>query len=141
MAVTETESTLTETRVRRIFHNCLLRDDETGGGGEKAFFAIVVMADDITFNVIFHPERIEEHREEIIAMLNELPGAFKTSSGWSLLNARNDKYGRRWTGIHQRIKQLFQLGIAIGRVRTTTPREMCPMPIGRTPYYAIVDDV
>lgn len=54
--------------------------------------------------------------------------------GWSFLNACNDKNGCQWTDFQQRMEQLFQLGIAIGKVECQLPRFVWPALPGGVPY-------
>jgi hypothetical protein len=115
-------------RVEEIFVDCLAdgREDH-------------VVAEGITCKVGLNPTRLENHRSEIEAMLDELPDEFKRSvgGGWSFLNACNDKHGNQWTGLHQRMEQLFQLGIGIGKVEAQLPRKMWAALPGGMPYYVI----
>ena len=139
--VTETESPLTAERVKTIFHDCIFKTKEIKEIGEEAALSSAVKAEGITVNMAFHPGRLERHEAEISQMLDELPDAFKESGGggMSFLNACDDKHGRQWTGLHQTMEQLFQLGIAIGRVESTLPREMWSALPGGMPYYVIKD--
>ncbi len=118
-------------RVNTIFMDCLFNDGEDTSNHVKA--------EGITQNVGFHPERLESHRAEIEEMLDELPDEFKESGGGgiSFLNACNDKLGNQWTGLHQRMEQLLQLGIAIGKVKCLIPREMWSALPGGMPYYTV----
>ena len=120
-------------QVNKIFVDCLFREDEDTSEHIKA--------EGITMTVGFHPERMENHRAEIEAMLDELPEEFKESSGggWSFLNANKDKHGNQWTGLHQRMEQLFQLGIGINKVESLLPREVWGSLPGGMPYYLITD--
>ena len=97
------------------------------------------VAEGITLSVGFHPERLDSHEKEIVALLDELPDVFKTSTGggMSFLQACNDKHGNQWTGLHQRMEQLFLLGIGIGKVKLCLPRDMWAMLPGGMPYYTI----
>lgn len=89
--------------------------------------------------VWFSAERLEVHRPEIEAMLDELPDDFKESSGGgtSFLNACQDKHGNLWTGLHGIMEQLFLLGMGIGKVKLLFPREMWSYLPGGMPYYVI----
>jgi hypothetical protein len=121
-------------RVNEIFLDCLFKEGEDHENH--------VVAEGIKSKVGFHPERLEGHREEIFGMLKELPEEFmKTSDlgGWSFLNACLDKDGNQWTGFHQRMEQLFQLGMGIGRVECLLPREQWIMFPGGMPYYVVLD--
>ncbi|OGL24843.1 hypothetical protein A3A68_02525 [Candidatus Saccharibacteria bacterium RIFCSPLOWO2_01_FULL_48_13] len=120
-------------RVNVIFLDCLFKDYEDTSN--------MVVAEGIVDTVGFHPERLESHRDEIEALLMELPNEFMRSGGggWSFLNACLDKHGNQWTGLHQRMGQLFQLGIGIGKVVCLTPRNMWFALPGGMPYYVIED--
>ncbi len=118
-------------RVEKVFLDCLFRNGEDTSN--------LVRAEGITTTVGFHPERLEGHKVEIETMLNELPDEFKKSGGGdgSFLNACNDKHGNQWTGFHVRMEQLFQLGIAIGKVEYLMRRELWGALPGGMPYYII----
>lgn len=122
---------LTAERVNEIFLDCLFRDGENTSNH--------VMAEGIVTNVGFHPDRLNSHKDEVVAMLDELPDEFKKSGGggWSFLNACDDKHGNQWTGLHQTMEQLFLLGIALGKVKCQLPREMWSVLPGGMPYYVI----
>jgi hypothetical protein len=126
-----TQTALNEEHVNRVFMDCLFRDGED----TRQY----IKAEGIVRNVGFHPERLEGRRAEIVAMLDELPEQFheKSGGGWSFLNACNDKHGNQWTGLHQTMEQLFQLGIAIGKVKSLMPREMWEALPGGVPYYVV----
>lgn len=120
---------LTATRVYEVFLACLYKEGEDTSNHVKA--------EGITCLVGFNPDRLEEHRAEISEMLDELPEEFK--EGWSFLNACVDKNDRQW-GEHKNVEQLFQLGIAIGRVKCLMPREIWAMLPGGMPYYTVLEE-
>lgn len=126
-----TSSVLNPERVGIIFHNCLFRESEDTTNHIKA--------EGIVSTVGFHPGRVEEHRAEIELMLAELPEAFMAAGGggWSFLNLCFDRHGNQWTGIHQTMEQLVQLGIAIGKVKYQLPRELWGVLPGGMPYLVI----
>lgn len=119
-------------RVETIFKNCLFLDGEDTSQ--------YVKAEGITLNVGLHPKRLENHRTEIEAMLDELPDPFKKSigGGYSFLGACDDRHGNQWTGLHRRMEELFLLGIAIGKVELCAPRSMWNVLPGGMPYYTIL---
>ncbi len=93
-----------------------------------------------------HPGRLEEHREEITALLMELPAQFMASSGkgpGAFQAAAFDRHGRNWTGTDLMIETLFLLGLGIGKA------EKCGLPgdLGATasqfsgglPYFLVKD--
>lgn len=131
--MSETATVLDPDRVNTIFMRCLFKEGEDTSKH--------VRADGIFRDVKFHPGRLESHKAEIVAMLDELPDDFKKSvgGGMSFLSACNDKRGNQWTGLHQRMEQLFQLGIGVGKVKCITPCEIWAALPGGMPYYAITD--
>lgn len=125
---------LSAERVSSIFMSCLFKDGEDTSK--------YIPAPGITCNVGFHPGRIEEHRAEIAAMLDELSDDFKESGGggMSFLNACYDRNGRQWTGMHKTMEQLFQLGLAIGKVGYVLEREFWSALPGGMPYLVVYND-
>ena len=118
-------------KVNAIFMDCLFKDEEDTSKHVKA--------EGITRDVGFHPERLEGHKVEIVTMLDELPDEFKKSGGggMSFLNACNDKHGNQWTDLHQRMEQLFQLGIGVGKAELLMPRKVWGALPGGMPYYVV----
>mgnify|MGYP000963997481 CR=1 FL=1 len=126
--------TLDPSIVERIFLDCLFQD------GEDTADHIAV--EGIVHNIGFHPGRLESHRDEVVALLGELPTEFMSAErggggGWSFLNACNDRHGNLWTGMHLVMEQLFSLGIALGLAEYQLPREMWPVLPGGMPYIVI----
>ena len=118
-------------RVEELFMDCLFKD------GEEIVSPITT--EGIVTNTGFHPARLKSHEEEIVSMLKELPDNFHESrgGGWSFLNACMDRNGKQWTGLHQRMEQLFLLGIGIGKVVFLMPREMWSVFPGGMPYVVV----
>ena len=118
-------------KVTEIFVDCLFNDGEDASNHVKAI--------GIMRGVGFHPERLESHREEIIAMLAELPDQFQQDKGggWSFLNACRDKDGNQWTGLHSIVEQLVLLGIGIAEVEFIIPRNMWDALPGGMPYFVV----
>lgn len=127
------ENLLTPTRVNEIFMDCLFRD------GESTDDAVVV--EGIVSKFGFNPVRLESHREDVRALLSQLPKEFHIESaggGWSFLNACTRSDGELWTGEHAKMEQLFALGVALDLVSCLLPREMWSALPGGMPYYAVV---
>ncbi|OHA91017.1 MAG: hypothetical protein A2758_01350 [Candidatus Zambryskibacteria bacterium RIFCSPHIGHO2_01_FULL_49_18] len=104
------KQTLTPERVEAIFVDCLFRKSERT---DKR-----VTARGITTAAGFHPGRLKKHSAEIAEMLAELPDGFRNSpTGASFLEACMDKHGNQWTGLHQRMEQLFLLGVATKKAK------------------------
>jgi len=114
----DVQQVLTSEKVEAIFMDCLFRD------GEDTSNHIAV--EGVVHNVGFHPERLESHRAEIEAMLDELPEMFheKSGGGWSFLNACNDKHDNQWTDFHMRA------GTAVPARRRHRPRQVPTSPRG-----------
>lgn len=124
---------LTSTNVETVFMECLFEEREV----EES----PVEVEGIMSKVKFHPERLEGHRDNVKAMLAELPDDFQPTGGGgtSFLNACNDKSGKQWTGEHHRMEQLFQLGIGLGLAKWCLPREAWPALYGGMPYVMVVE--
>ena len=121
---------LTANNVETIFTASLFDDD-----ADKSNAVIV---EGIRAKFGFDPKKLEENKENISSMLDELPDEFKKNSGggMSFLNACMTKNGNQW-GEHQNVEQLFCLGMAIGRVELLMPREMWQILPGGMPYYCV----
>lgn len=122
---------LTAENVHNTLMECLFHDGEDTSAH--------IIGEGIQKKVGFHPERLESHRDNITAMLNELPEPFHaaTGGGWTFLNACNDKNGNQWTGLHATVDELVMLGNAIGKLKFLMPREMWSMFPGGMPYMVI----
>jgi hypothetical protein len=122
--------------VDAAFLDCLFRDEEIVDGKPTSEPVIVAA---ITSKFGFQPERLESHREEVSGWLFMLPEEFQkhAGGGWSFLNACNDRYGVQWTGLHQRMEQLFALGIGLGMARWQLSRELWAALPGGMPYVVV----
>lgn len=122
---------LTSEKVNAVFMDCLYRKDESIEGAERI---PGIMAD-----YAFNPARLNTHRNEIRALLDELPETFheRGGGGWSFLNACVDKNGNLW-GQHPDMERLFVLGQAAGFVVSPFPREMWSALPGSVPYYTVL---
>lgn len=125
------EEVLSAKNVCDVFMDCLFKTGEDTSGHVKA--------EGIVCDVDFHPARLKANEAKIVSMLEELPSEFqeKEGGGWSFLNARLDKHGHQWVDLHQTMERLFQLGMAIDRVRCLMPRDMWEIMPGGMPYYAV----
>lgn len=125
---------LTAKKVDEIFRDCLFKDNELIDG-KPVLKEIIVEGIIHTFG--FHPGRIEAHETEITKLLMELPATFQ-KDGWSFLEACITKDRIQWTGLHERMEQLFALGMAIDKVKYVFPRKMWETLPGGMPYLVIV---
>lgn len=123
---------LTSEKVHDIFMNSLFEEGEETNNYVEGIGVIT--------RVGFHPKRLEDNREAINNLLNELPLGFKKSEGGdSFLNMCNDKNGNQWTSLHQRMDELVTLGLAIGLVSFPLGREMWLVLPGGLPFITIND--
>lgn len=122
--------------VNAVFLDCLFNDEEIPDGKP---LADAVIAEGIMQTIGFNRARLESHRQEVHDWLALLPTEFRKSGGggWSFLNACNEADGTQWTGFHQRMDELFTLGIALGLAKWQMPREMWSMFPGGMPYVQI----
>lgn len=129
---------LTANAVHNVFKDCLFRDEELVDGQPTGEF---VEAEGVITRAGFHPGRLKENKEEIKALLMELPETFrqKSGGGWSFLQACEDRFGEQW-GEHINIDQLLCLGIATGQAKILMPREMWSVFPGGLPYFMIVEE-
>jgi hypothetical protein len=129
MEVRNTEiGILTDARVEEVFLDCLFKTAPEDP-------SVAVLVEGIMYDVGFDPVQLSKHKDEIIAMLDELSNDFK--QGTSFLNACEDKHGKQWTDLHPRMEQLFQLGMGIKKVRCLIPRALWHSLPGGMPYYQI----
>lgn len=82
-----------------------------------------------------HPQRLEEKRELVTALLAELPVEFK--EGYTFLNLCTTKDGNQWTGTHRVCEQLVVMAIGLGLMEYCLPREMWAILPGGVPYLMI----
>lgn len=122
---------LTANNVHDTFIKLLFKEGEPTEGN--------VSAQGVMLNVGFHPERLEENKENISSMLDDLPDNFKEGKGggWSFLNACVDKNDIQWADMHQTVDELVCMGIAIGAVKFQFPREMWSAFPGGMPYFSV----
>lgn len=131
------EALIDSTRVRIIFMDCLFKEDEIKNGKPTVLY---VEAEGITGTVGFHQKRLEGYREEVKKTLGGLSDRFNITCGGgaSFLEACDDRNGIQWTGSHQSMEQLFQLGLGLGLVKCLIPRSSWASLPGGMPYYAIL---
>lgn len=129
-------------RVNEIFLDCFYTKDEFEDLNEIPEDAVIVEGIAPNRKFGFHPGRLESHREEVRGFLDQLPEPFHegTGDGWSFLNACETKDGEQWTGLHQRMEQLFCLGIGLGIAKYLMPSEMWKMLPGGMPYITVLKE-
>lgn len=126
---------LNATNVETIFLNSMLEDSDIVDGKIPEN---TIKVEGITMNVGFNHDRLENNRDNVKAMLSELPEPFfkETGGGWSFLNGIETKDGEQWAE-HRNLEQLLTLGIGLGYVSFLMPRTMWAMFPGGMPYFQI----
>jgi hypothetical protein len=128
---------LTAENVTAVFMDSMFRDEEVANGKPKEGEFLKGMG--VATAIGFHPQRTEQHRQDVIDMLECLPDTFKASSGgWTFLNMCVDKKNVQWTGEHRVMDQLVCLGVALDLLELT-PRSMNAMLPGGVPYVVYKD--
>ena len=123
--------------VEKAFLDCLYKEAEMEG--VSGIPEGTVLVEGIMNKLGFHPQRLESKRSQVTRWLGLLPKQFHKGGGggWSFLNACDQEDGTQWTGLHQRMDQLFCLGIGLGLVKYQLPREMWGALPGGVPYCEI----
>jgi hypothetical protein len=126
---------LTAENVDAVFRECLFHKGEVHG--EIPANAVIVegVVGNIRFG--FHPERLEANRQNVYAMLEQLPDNFREDmgGGWSFLNACMTEEGDQW-GEHPTVEALLCLGIALKQAQWMMKGMQEHLP-GGMPYVRI----
>ena len=109
------------------FMDCLFKEGEDTTNHVKV--------EGLTSMFGLHPQRLEEKRELVTALLAELPAEFK--EGWSFLNLCTTKDGELWTGMHRVCEQLVVMAIGLGLMEYCMPRELWGILPGGVPYLTV----
>jgi len=119
---------LTSENVEKVFRSCLFEDNEEQ--------IDIVNSAGVVIDAEFKKQKLEENKENIIAMLDQLPDDFnqELGGGMHFTNAayRNDNY--LW-GEHCHVDFLICLGIAVGYVRFCLAREFWAVLPQKLPYF------
>lgn len=94
------EATLTEQNVEKIFEDCLLKSDSP----EEATIVAGVMT-----TAFFRTDKLNEHKKELIAMIDQLA---KINKGPHFTSLCFTEEGNIWTENHKVIDELMILGLA-----------------------------
>lgn len=117
-----------QNRVNELFEKCICDDTKQH-----------MLVEGIKKTYLLSYAVLEANREEILAMLDNLPNEFKATGGKgaSLLNACDDKTGQQWASTYDRIEQLFLLGMGLNVVQYLLPRALWSAFPRCFPYYII----
>lgn len=113
--------------VSNSFMKCLFKKGEDTSNSVKV--------EGIMKNFGLHPQRLEEQRELVTAMLAELPVEFKDA--WTFLDICTNKNGELWTGEHSVCEQLIVMAIGLNLMDYCFPREMWAILPGGVPYLIV----
>jgi hypothetical protein len=109
----------------------------------QSYDADYVRIEGIVRTFTFDKKKLEEHREQIIDLVDWLPDEFfeDKGGGWSFLNLCNDRDGVQWTGLHQDMETLCCLAIAVDKGKWLLPREVWSSLPGAMPYISFTPRV
>lgn len=115
-------------KVEESFRRCLFEENEDTSN--------YVEVCGISCNYGLHPQRLEGERENIKAILEELPEEFK--KGYTFLALCYDKEKRLWTGDQRICEQLVVMAIGLKLMSYCLPYEMWSALPGGMPYVIIL---
>ena len=124
--ITVTATNMSEL-TQKAFMDCLFKKGEDTTNHVKV--------EGLTSMFGLHPQRLEEKRELVLALLAELPAEFK--EGWTFLNLCTTKDGEQWTDMHRICEQMVVMAIGLGLMEYCIPREMWKILPGGVPYLII----
>ena len=119
---------ISATRVHEIFLDCLHRQTPEDSDPCIGIY-------DVKHVIGFVPSKIEEHREEIYQILQELPDPFfeDIGGGYSFMQLPFTKTGEQW-GEQTNGNELMGLGLATGYMQYMFSIQMWSALPGRVPY-------
>lgn len=112
---------------RKAFMDCLFKEGEDTTNH--------VEVEGITNLFRLHPQRLEEKRELVTALLAKLPSEFK--EGYTFLNFCTTKDGEQWTGDHRICEELVVMSIGLNLMAYFFPKEVWKFLPGKVPYLII----
>lgn len=118
-------------RVHELFKKSLFNEVELINGKPSLK---PVVAEGVLINVGFHPERIENAREEISMMIDSLNPDIDTDKGILFFHICRDRNGNRWTDSYQICEELVLMGIALGILEYSLPRDFWSFFPGSVPF-------
>jgi len=128
---------LTSNNVRTIFKKCLFSKDELTKEGLPDSPMIKVEAVSEIYG--FRKESVDSVKDDIIELLMQLNEIFfkDIGGGDSFLNAVKNDRGLNWTKSQTDVELLLALGLAIGAITYSLPRNMWYILPGGLPYFTI----
>lgn len=132
-------SALTSGAVERIILDCVWPDAEVEGWTTEQLVENSEVIEGIVNTYAFRPGKAEEHYDELLKMVNELPGEFIKASeggkgGWTFLNLCMRADGEQWTDLHLVQERFACLCIAAGLASWVGPPELWQAMPGGVPF-------
>lgn len=121
--------------IKDILMKCLYTNEELPGGLQAVPPDDAVIVQGLTAKFAFHPQRILDHKEEIVSILKLMSSQFFKSGGggWSTLNLCKTEDGEQW-GEHVNMEMLVVLGIGCKMVSYTLSKDLWHILPGGMPY-------
>lgn len=120
------------TRLDEILTDSLFTASELTDGSPPSN---AVLVEGIVSNFALHPERLESHRAEVLAICKELltdEFIVGKGGGWTFLNLCMSRTGEMLG--HRTSEALYVLAAGLGFARSLMPREMWDALPGGVPY-------
>lgn len=131
-----TEEAEASQRVEDILRYCLFKHSEIiMAEGELPDDA--VMVEGVVTMYGFHPERLEEKREDVVELIEELvfdEFLVGEGGGQSFLNLCKNREGEQWTSFHKVMEALLLLAMGLDLAGYCAPPEMWDAFPGGMPY-------
>lgn len=125
---------ITSKRIGEIFLECIAKE----GDNPDEYIHTESVVRSIR-DTTFHKGRLNNHQEEICALLAELACDFQMDEHASISFefAKANRYGEFWTDKNTPVDQLFQLAIAVGKAHYLLPRDKWNLLPGGMPVYVL----
>ena len=102
-----------------------------------------IVVETVMAQVLFSKERVEEVRDDVIALLDQLPDKFKENEGggWSISQLHLTNDGAEWVEeLDGKLDMLLSLGFAIGKLRWILPRDLWHILPDQYPYVTVMEE-
>ena len=124
---------LTSKRVRDIFSDCIIKDIDKTCYQVYSDFTIGQGIEEPAS--VFKTSSLNKHRDEIYGCLSMLP-CLAEGEGISVLNLKNNKYGREWATTFSDVDYLVRLGTAAELIYFPFPKDEWVNLPGGKPFIA-----
>lgn len=126
---------LTANNIHTVMMDCLFTESEVPDRHNPPPH---IPSTGVRLAVAFHPGRLEQHRDDVRAMLAQLPPAFMHDNGGgaSMMDMVYDADGTLY-GSQSNADELFMLAQALNLAAPTMPREYWGSLPGTMPYITV----